>query len=491
MGIFVSPIWGTRRIGAMAPVPSLPGWAALASRPFDEAMAPVWRGVAIRAAIAIAVALAALAAAVSLSGRIVGPLQQLEAHAAGVARGERAVAVVRGPAEVERVARALNAMSEMLASRRHEAEDAMRIALEQRAELDAVFATAPVGLVHVDAPGGVPRLNYTARKILGLPGDVRRFSEYLSTVRVSRPVAGVLEPGELPLSRALRGEWTHDDVLRVDPLPGHEGRACWLSVSAAPVRGPSGEVRGAVGAFVDVTAVRELQEERETLMQMVSHDLRTPLHVIAGHAQLLRRGGADAATVIRRAEAIVASSARMQRLIQDMVDATRLEAGHLPLHLEPVEMASFLRQWKDRLAGALEVERVRITAPHDVPLVLADPVRLEQIIVNLVTNALKYSAADSEVAVTLAVDGERVKLSVSDRGTGIAPDELPRLFDRYYRARNETRAEGLGLGLFITRKLVQAHGWRIEVESELGRGSVFTVLVPAAPGAPARATAAA
>jgi signal transduction histidine kinase len=490
MGIFLSPMWGMRRIGALAPVQSVPGWVALASRPVADAMAPIRRAVAIRAAAALAVALAALAAAVSISRRIAVPLRQLEAHAAGVAHGERAVAVVRGPAEVERVAGALNEMSEMLVLRRHEAEVALRTALEQRAEVDAVFATAPVGLVHVEAPDRAPRLNQAARDILGLPEDVGPFSEYLRTVRVSRPPIGVVNPSEQPLARALRGESTHDDVLRVEPLPGHAGRACWLSVSAAPVRGPAGAVRGAVCAFIDVTAIRALQEERETLMQMVSHDLRTPLHVIVGHAQLLHRGGGDAATVARRADAILASSGRMQRLIEDMVDATRLEAGHLKLHLEPVELARFLPEWKERLAGALEMERVRIAAPHEVPVVLADPARLEQIVLNLVTNALKYSAAGSEVVVTLAADGERMELSVSDHGPGISPDELPRLFDRYYRARNATRAEGLGLGLFITRKLVDAHGWDIRVESELGRGSVFTVVVPTIPSARARATAA-
>jgi signal transduction histidine kinase len=430
-----------------------------------------------------------VAAALSISRRIASSLRQLEAHAARAARGERAVAAAGGPAEVERVDRALNEMSEMLAERRREAEEAIRAAVEQRAELDAVFATAPVGLVHVEALDRAPRLNQAARDILGLPDDLGRYSDYLGTVRVSRGDHGALDASELPIPRALRGESTHDAVLRLDPLPGTPGRACWLSVSAAPVRWPSGEVRGAVCAFVDVTAVRELQEERETLMQMVSHDLRTPLHVVVGHAQLLRRGHVDPPTVTRRAEAILASSARMQRLIQDIVDATRLEAGHLALHLEPVELAGFLRQWRDRLAAAIDVERVRIEAPDGAsPVVLADPGRLEQIVSNLVTNALKYSAPGTEVVVALAVDRERVELSVTDRGPGISRDELPRLFDRYYRARNAVRAEGLGLGLFITRKLVEAHGWELRVDSELGHGSVFAVVLPIVPQAPGRAS---
>jgi signal transduction histidine kinase len=268
--------------------------------------------------------------------------------------------------------------------------------------------------------------------------------------------------------------------MRIEPLPGQSARACWLSVSAAPVRGPAGEIRGAVVSFVDVGALRELQEERETLMQMVSHDLSTPLQVIRLHGQVLRRRRSDADAVRRGADAILASADRMQRLIQDMVDAARLEAGHLALKLEPVDLNAFLLEWKERLAGALAVERVRISVTPDLPFVLADPARLEQIVVNLVTNALKYSVADSEVQVAFTHAGDRLELSVRDQGSGIAADELPRLFDRYYRARNATAAEGLGLGLFITRKLADAHGWAIRVESELGRGSTFTVVVPAA-----------
>jgi signal transduction histidine kinase len=477
-GTYASPPDGTRRIGATAPVPSLGGWVAHASRPYSEAMVPVWRAVAPWAAAALTVAVLALVAAVRLSRRIAVPLEQLEAHAVDLARGEHAVAAVRGPIEVERVARALNAMSEALFARRGELEAAMRTAIEYGAELDAVFATAPVGLLHLEGFDRAPRLNGAARDMLGVTSTAPLL-EYLRTVRVTHPERGALAPDALPISRALRGEAVRDELLRVDPLPDHPGRACWLSVSAAPVRGPEGEVRGAVASFVDVTAIRELQEERESLMQMVSHDLRTPLHVILLHGQLLQRSGGE--VVARRAEAILASTARMQRLIQDMVDAARLEAGRLELHLEPVDLAAFLHGWKERLAGALAVDRVRISIAAEPPVVLADPARLEQIVVNLVTNALKYSVAESEVQVAVEQVAGRLELSVRDRGPGIATDELARIFDRYYRARGASRAEGLGLGLFITRKLVDAHGWEIRVESELGRGSVFTVAMPVGP----------
>jgi PAS domain S-box-containing protein len=626
-GIFDSPFGQARRIGAMVPIEGLVGWAAVSSRPYGEAMAPVWRGVAVRTATWLAFAAAGLLAALALSRRIARPLQALEAHASGLARGERSVALLRGPAEVERVAHALNDMSEALAVRREEAEaafrhlalseerfrllaehardmvyrvrvappgpafeyvspaaqrivghspeehyadprlvletvhpddrpalesllageevpeplllrwvhrdgrvvwtehqvatlrddagavvaveaiardvsdrmeaeeelrlaravaeDAVDAAVRYGAEVDAIFATAPVGLLHLEGPGRVPRMNAAAREILGLDaGDASPLPELLRALRVVHPQRGPLGLDALPVVRALAGETTHGELLRLEPPPGSPRRARWLSVSAAPVRDHAGAVRGAVASFVDVTAMRELQEERETLMQMVSHDLRTPLHVIVGHGQLLRRGAPDAQVVARRADAILTSASRMQRLIQDMVDAARLEAGHLRLEREPVDLAAFLRSWRDRLAGALPIDRVRVEVPREVPYVVADPARLEQIVGNLVTNALKYSVADSLVDVGLLHRGDQLELSVRDRGPGIAPEDLPHLFDRYYRARGATRAEGLGLGLFITRKLVDAHGWRIDVASEAGRGSVFTVVIPAARAAP-------
>jgi signal transduction histidine kinase len=182
----------------------------------------------------------------------------------------------------------------------------------------------------------------------------------------------------------------------------------------------------------------------------------------------------------------------MQRLVEDLVDAARLETGRVKLHLEPVELGRFLTSWRDRVSGALQVDRVRVAAPESLPVVVADPARLDQILGNLVSNALKYSVDGSRVDVALAAGREALRLSVRDRGPGIAPDDLPRLFRRYWRGTSAGRSDGLGLGLFITRKLVEAHGWRIEVTSELGRGTTFTIVIPlnGARAAPAEGAAA-
>lgn len=342
VGVFTSPLTGERRIGAIVPLRTL-GWAAHASRPFDEAMAPVRAVAAIHGAALLAIVLAALAAALFVARRIATPLRALEAEAGRLARGGEPGGELRGPVEVRQVGAALRAMAAGLA--------------ERRAELD------------------------------------------------------------------------------------------------------------------------RLHDERETLMRSVSHDLRTPLHVIVGHATLLRRR-VESAELRQRAEAILASAGRMTRLIGDLVDAARLEAGHLDLRLEAMDLGAFLLGWRDRMAGALPLERVHVHVPASVPAVRADPDRLDQILGNLVSNALKYSLPESRVEVALSAAPSALRVAVSDVGPGIPPEEVTRVFDRYYRAKGSVGAEGLGLGLFITRKLVEAHGWHVEVESEVGKGSVFTVVVP-------------
>jgi signal transduction histidine kinase len=514
VGTFRSPVTGELRVGALVPIERL-GWAAHASRPLEEAMAPASRLAVLQGAAVLAVALAALGAGLLFARTVERPLHALEAHAARLGGGGAAPLPTAGPVEVTRVARALEQMAAALAERRADLEAANRrlaagearsrelaaraaqvasVAEARSAELEAVMKALPIGLVIVDVPGGAVRVNDSAREILGLArGEAAPPAPGLAALRAGLEVfaadGSLLSPGEEPPARALRGGAVRGEVLRI-AAKGGARPPVWVAVSAAPIREGSGAIVGAVTTFEDITELRRLEEERETLMQTVSHDLRTPLHVIVGHAELLRRRADDEAR--RRAEAILSSAGRMTRLIGDLVDAARFEAGHVALHLEPVDLAEFLAAWRDRMAPALDVARVKLTFPEAVPVVLADAARLDQILANLVTNALKYSVAESEVRVDLQIAPEALRLSVADRGPGISADELPRLFQRYYRTKSSVRAEGLGLGLFITRRLVDAHGWRIEVASTMGAGSVFTVVVPvhAAAGSASRSTAA-
>ena len=233
--------------------------------------------------------------------------------------------------------------------------------------------------------------------------------------------------------------------------------------------------------MTDVTRLRALQEQREDLLRSVSHDLRTPLTVILGQAQLLEQGlekaGVDGLQR-KSASAIASEARRMNVMIQDLVDSARMEAGQLRLDRKAVDVRRFVSDLLQRSALVMDVKRVKADIPAELPPICADPNRLERILLNLLSNALKYSYQGTEVRITARVVDGAVAVSVSDRGPGIAPEELPHLFERFYRARAARGTEGIGLGLFTVKALVEAHGGRVWAESELGRGSVFTFEMP-------------
>ena len=228
------------------------------------------------------------------------------------------------------------------------------------------------------------------------------------------------------------------------------------------------------------------EQDREEYVHTISHDLRAPLTVILGQAQLLERMLAKMGLrgrEMRGAEAIVTSAQRMNAMIQDLVDRARLESGQLRLNRRPVDLRAYLLELKERLSGAMDVDRIRIEVPESLPPALADPDRLERILINLLSNSLKYSEPGTEIRVGVARRPGELVTTVTDHGPGIPPEELPQLFERYRRARAalETR-EGLGLGLYITKGLVEAHGGRIWAESRVGQGSSFSFTLPVAKG---------
>lgn len=254
---------------------------------------------------------------------------------------------------------------------------------------------------------------------------------------------------------------------------------CGELTHRVPVGGPAEleDLAESLNQLAEQVAVREAL--RDEYVQTISHDLRAPLTVIQGHAQMIQRAGEGGDLVRKSADAIVTGARRMDAMIQDLVDATRLESGQLQLKLTPVDMRSFLLDLCERLRGGTGGERIRVDLPESVGVVRADVNRLERVLMNLITNALKYSHPDTQVTVALTQGRQDVVVSVSDQGPGIPPEELPLLFQRFHRApQTGNHREGLGLGLYITRGLVEAHGGRIRAKSRPGQGSVFEFTIP-------------
>ena len=223
-------------------------------------------------------------------------------------------------------------------------------------------------------------------------------------------------------------------------------------------------------------------EREETLgdyLRTISHNLRQPLSVILTYAQLAANLADQPKRVRKSALAIVSAVKKTDSLIQDLMDSTRLDASRLILKKRPLDLAAVIRDLLARNGEVMPIDRIRITSPQDLPPIPADPDRLERIVVHLLNNALRYSPAKSEVSVVLARQGDMAVTSVADHGSGIDPADLPHLFARFYRTSSaRAMGDGLGLGLYIAKGLVEAHAGRIWVESTPGRGSIFSFSLP-------------
>ncbi|TAK34501.1 MAG: GAF domain-containing protein [Chloroflexota bacterium] len=228
----------------------------------------------------------------------------------------------------------------------------------------------------------------------------------------------------------------------------------------------------------------QLEEDRrrmEEMIHLIAHDVRQPITVARGQAQFacrnLERG--DMARAKASIEAVEVATRRLETMIRDLVDSARLEAGKLQLDRQPLDVVWFVGEVIGRLSFALDVSQIRVEAAAPV-VAYADPNRLERVIGNLLSNALKYGTPGTPVTVHVDEHDGDALVTVADHGPGIPPQDLSRLFERGFRSAGAHKAEGLGLGLYIVRLLVEAHGGRVWAESELGQGSTFCFTLPLA-----------
>jgi signal transduction histidine kinase len=234
---------------------------------------------------------------------------------------------------------------------------------------------------------------------------------------------------------------------------------------------------------------------RDTVLAIVSHDLRNPLNALTLTArvleqQLLRRGGPGGTQV----QVILRAASRMEGLIATLGDAASIEAGQLKVELRPEETRTLLEEARGQLAPQVQAASLgfRVDLAPSQPAVSCDRQRIFQVIANLVDNAIKFTSPGGEIRLAARADGDGgIRVSVTDTGCGISHAALPHVFERYWRGESGRRHPGSGLGLFIAREIVHAHGGRIWTESEVGRGTTFSFTLPLAPrGQPGPATSA-
>jgi PAS domain S-box-containing protein len=350
------------------------------------------------------------------------------------------------------------------------------------AELEAVINSITDGVVVYSATGAILRMNPAAQRMLGYSEAVQNlpFEERIGILRVETPDGKPFAANELPATRALVGEAVTGTVMVFHPPAAPP---IWVTAGAAPIRSATGNLLGAVATFTDVTPLRELQDQRAAHILGISHGLRTPLTAIHGHAQLLLRAmetSEEGDRFRHGMETIVSGSQRMSLLLRDLVDLTELEAGRpLWLNRQRLSILPFVERLVERFDGMIAAGRVQVVARDDLPTVVADPDRLERVVATLLSNAFKYSGSDAPVTIQLAWRHGQLLVSVSDQGPGIPEPQLAALFQPPRRGGSADAPQAnLGLGLYIARMLVEAHGGRIWVESEEGRGSTFSFTLP-------------
>ncbi len=294
-------------------------------------------------------------------------------------------------------------------------------------------------------------------------------------------------PGELPIERAARGEEVghHEQVLR-----SQDGRTVHLYGGAVTLREPNGEPRGAIGAFLDVTRLkeaearlREVARQKDEFLAMLSHELRNPLAPIVTAVELMALRG-DVATP-REREVIARQAQHLVRLVDDLLDVSRVARGKVSLSKRPLELGRIVSQAVEATEPLLVKRRheLVLSVPNEGLLIEGDEIRLTQVVNNLLANAARYTPPGGRIEVTAAREEGQVVLRVRDNGTGIESQLLPYVFDMFVQGeRGSDRAlGGLGLGLSVVRTLTELHGGSVQAASQgPGCGSLFTVRLPAA-----------
>jgi signal transduction histidine kinase len=278
----------------------------------------------------------------------------------------------------------------------------------------------------------------------------------------------------MPSQRAMRGELVPPmELLLCRP----DGRQIPSLINAAALVDAQGEVQGAVVVFEDITPQKELERLRTEWSSIVAHDLRQPLNAIAIHAQLIAMGAPALQAPLQRISQAVM---RLNRMVQDLLDLSQLEARRMVLTHQNVDLGVLVGKSVEVIAPQAEDRRFDVRVSGDTPVVMVDADRIAQVLENLLSNAIKYGAAGTPIVVEIHATEAEVSVAVTNEGPGIEAAELPHLFNRFYRVEGGAPVKGVGLGLYIARELIEAHGGRMTAESCTGT-TTFRFTLPRAP----------
>ncbi|MFH1085761.1 MAG: ATP-binding protein [Chloroflexota bacterium] len=366
------------------------------------------------------------------------------------------------------------ALYEQLAEQEKQTAQLYQSVLEKSGELEAILAGIGDGVIVVDPGLYLMMMNPVAVRIFHvrhMPEPGARLPEIIANEELLGVVHDTLNDVDRP-------------VMREIILPEDGDRALIYQSLATVIKGTNGRVRGVVIVMRDITTQREVEQVKSNFLSVVSHELRTPLHSIKGFVDIILMGKTGQINDLQRdfLTTVKESTTNLQRLIDDLLEFSRMEAGKIKLEPEQVSLHDITNSVFERLRPLADEGHLHLVnqVPENVALIEADPMRIGQVLTNLVSNATKFTPEEGSITVATVDQGDQVEVSVADTGIGIPKEELKNIFQRFYQVDSSaTRSyRGAGLGLTICRFIVEYHRGAIWAESEVGRGSTFRFLLP-------------
>lgn len=408
---------------------------------------------------------AVLTAGLAFARLAIRPLEDIVSMTRRVSRGDLSARADEEPrSEFGDVAVAFNEMADEL--------EATFSAIDlERKRLESVVEHLADGIIIVDAEGRVALMNLAAETLLGIKRAVSIGRSYTEVLRDYELTAVVREGQLIPLADAA----PTTTIIEMG-LPRR-----WVQAFSYPI--PSGEPRLTLVVLRDVTELRRTEAVRRDFVANVSHDLRTPIASLKALVETLLDGALDDPTVARDFLSRMAVEVDdLVRLVEQLLQLSRVEAGQLELRTSPGAIGDVIQRVAERMQAQAVLKDVEIVVnvPAELPSAEFDAERIEQVLVNLMQNAITFSPRRGRVTMSASSTGDEIVVAVADRGPGLDPSDVERVFERFYKADRSRAASGSGLGLAIAKHMIQLHGGRIWVENDFGRGATFKFSLPKA-----------
>ena len=391
----------------------------------------------------------------------IAPWQQVEQVITQIGRGERPrTFLMEGSVPAQRIGFQLEKVV-------IELEQLQKQIAKRESGMQTIFSAMHDALLVVDSNRQVILTNETFRKLFVVP-----------EISIATPLLEVVRNATLDrvLTDAFSGHGPSRSELAVD--------GSQIELYAVATRNEAGDITGALVLFHDITELKKIDQVRRDFVANVSHELRTPLSILRGYIETLLDSPETSRDELSRILRVMERhSKRLDLLAGDLLTLAQLESANPHLQLGDIDLSSFLRDVIHDLEKKLANKQLHllVDVSPDLPPIHADRTRLQEALYNLLDNAVKYSREHGEIRLSARQREGEIELSVSDDGIGIAKEDLPRIFERFYRAdkaRSPDKVRGTGLGLAIVKHIAQLHGGRVEAESELDRGTTIRVVLP-------------